>query len=52
MVTVFPDRYAYVLVSFLINISSYMYCSGSAFSDCNEGSGSSTLLVFENILVF
>ena len=30
----------------------YLHCSGSACSDCNEGSGSSTLVVSENILVF
>ena len=29
----------------------YLHCSGSACSDCTEGSGSSTLVIFANFLV-
>ena len=29
-----------------------MHCSGSACSDCTEDSGSSTLILFKNLLVF
>ena len=30
----------------------FLHCSGSACSDCTEGSGSSILVVFENFLAF
>ena len=48
MFLLFSDSYGFLDSSLFL----YLHCSGSAFSDCTEGSGSSILMVFEHFLVF